>query len=451
MTSMPRVAGLPFIGVGHKMFSDPLKFFEKITQETGRIQRVRVGNQDMVFLHDADLIEQMLLRNKDDFNMSERNQTLLEPLLGNSIPVTRDILHWENLHAVLLPMFTPRMIAKYFEATRTAIAHEIELLTKMQANNEQVMLYDFVRAGVFHALTKTLFKDGVEDREIPDLLYHFTNQSHYMSARILLGDSPLLNLWPKAKSGKASLDKINARIEQLIEGRRAQNRHEPEDMLDVLLQAKDNQGEPLSDRVVRENTMALFFGGQETTPGSVTWAFGLLAANPEKRDRMLAEIDEVLQGREPEFQDLNKLKYVEMVLDEAMRLYPMFPFIEREAVADTTLGEYHIPKGTTLGFVGWTTHRDPKHWPNPESFEPERHSPEQRKGRARCSLVSFGYGKRRCLGERVGRMESMLMLTMISQKFLLDHPDGRLPEYVVRLSPKPKNGMPLVISKRTVG
>ena len=448
MSEIPAIQGLPLVGVGLDLMRDPMRCFEGFVEKTGRIQRVRLGTDDVVFLHDAVLIEDMLVRNKADFNMSVRNQRVLDPLLGNSIPVTTDLIHWQNLHAVMLPLFTPQMIVKYFEATRDAVDHEISKLKRLEEQGEQVALYDFVRAGVFHALAKTLFIDGIREDEIPEMLAHFTNQSHYMTARILLGDSSIIRLWPKANQGRKSLEKIYARIDQLISRRRAHPPAEAQDMLDVLISATDKNGAPLSDTVIRENTMALFFGGQETTPGSITWAFGLLAANPDKRQLMLDEIDQVLGSRPPEFADLNHLKYTQMVLDEAMRLYPMFPFIERQAVNDTQVGEYKIPKGTTMGFVGWTAHRDPRNWPDPESFIPERHSPEMKRGRDRCAQVSFGFGQRRCLGERVGRMESMLMLVMISQQFLLDHPSGELPDYVVRMSPKPENGMPMNISSR---
>ena len=117
-----------------------------------------------------------------------------------------------------------------------------------------------------------------------------------------------------------------------------------------------------------------------------------------------------MRGRQPTFRELSELKYAEAVLDEALRLYPPFSFIAREAIRDVELGGYQIPKGTAMGFVGWTIHRDPRHWPNPDAFEPERHSAENRRDRAKCAFIAFGYGQRRCLGERVGRMEGMLML-----------------------------------------
>ena len=445
---IPLKRGLPVVGAGLEMARDPMKFFERMVEEKGRLQRIRLGAQEVVFLHDADDVEQMLLTDRTAYNMSERNQQLTEPLLGNSMPVTTDTLLWEQLHALMLPMFTPKMLVKYFDATRDAIAHEVAELSRLQQQGKSIELYEFVREGVFLALSQTLFSRGIEQREIPYLLKHFTNQSYYVSARYLLGESFLLKLLPSARSGKASLDIINRKIDELIGQRQAENISETDDMLDVLVLARDENGEPLPNKVIRENVMALFFGGQETTPGSITWAFGLLAANPDKRDLMLEEIDRVLGDREPTFQDLSKLTYTQMVLDEAMRLYPMFPYVGREAVRDTELNGYQIKKGTPMGFVGWTVHRDERNWPEPEKFIPERHTPEQKKKRPRCSYLSFGYGQRRCLGERVGRMESMLMLAMVSQKFLLELPDGKLPDYVVRMSPKPRNGMPVQIVSR---
>jgi cytochrome P450 len=445
---MPYEGGIPLLGAGLSIARDPMKFFARMVDKHGRIQRIKIGSQDIVFVHDADVIEEMLRLKKDDYNMSERNRLLTEPLLGNSMPVTTDLVLWKSMHSLMLPMFAPKMLLKYFDATRDAIAYELDLLAKEAQSGDTIYLHEFVRKGVFLALSKTIFARGIELAEIPDLLANFSNQSHYVAARYALGESFLLKLIPSARSGKISLNNIYKKIDVLIAARKSEELSVADDMLDVLIMARNEAGEPLSDQILRENVMALLFGGQETTPGSITWAFGLLAANPDKRQKMLDEIDSVLEGRLPTYQDIAKLKYTEMVLDEAMRLYPMFPFVGRETISDTVLDGYDIPKGTSMGFVAWTTHRDPRHWPEPDKFIPERHTVEARKSRPKCAQVSFGYGQRRCIGERVGRMESMLMLVMVSQKYLLEHEKGELPEYVVKMSPIPKNGMPVKVVAR---
>jgi cytochrome P450 len=135
---------------------------------------------------------------------------------------------------------------------------------------------------------------------------------------------------------------------------------------------------------------------------------------------------------------------------QTTRLYPAFTYIGREAKTDTQIGDYAIKQGTSLGFVAWTIHRDPRWWPEPEKFIPERHTREEMKLRPRCAIVSFGYGQRRCLGERVGRMEGTLMLAMAHQKYVFDLKDGKMPKPKVRMSIHPEGGLEVIAKPRVV-
>jgi cytochrome P450 len=359
-----------------------------------------------------------------------------------------DHRYWEELHAIMLPLFTPAMVRGYFEQTARVVAEEVEHLAAIGERGETLNLLGFVRHGIFTALARTLFVRGVKPEDIPTLLHWFEESDSYMGRRYLVGTGADTDPDPKIAAGRAALEKLNGYIYDLIAYRKANLAETPEDMLDVLLAAKTSTGEPLSDIEIRDNVMALFFGGQETTPSVITWAFGLLSAHPDKREKMLAEIDQVLGGRAPTFQDLAKLEYTEMVLDEALRLYPPFSYIGREALEDVELGGYLVPKGSSLAFVGWTIHRNPKDWPDPEVFEPERHTREARAKRGKCAFVAFGYGQRRCTGERVGRMEGLLMLALVSQRFLLNRVGGGLSPHAVVLAIKPADGLPVRVAKR---
>src|SRR5690606_28415623 len=156
-----------------------------------------------------------------------------------------------------------------------------------------------MRHGMFTALTRTMFVRGLREEEIPDLLNWFTSANNYTAARFLTNSSPLVMALPAARRGKRDLEKINAGALELSQDRRRNPSDEAEDMLDVLLNAKGTGGAPYTDQQVLENMVALWFGGQETTPGITTWAFGLLASHPEVRERLFAEVDEVLGDRRP--------------------------------------------------------------------------------------------------------------------------------------------------------
>jgi cytochrome P450 len=434
--------------VGMAFAADPVTYLAGLAAKHGPIFKMPVGPQEYVFLNNPELAERMLRLDFEDFGQSTRIEDVLRPMLGRCIATVADHPYWEQIHAIMLPMFTPKMLHRYFAETVTAIEEEVVHLSEMQARGVVVQLHQFVREGIFTALTRTIFVRGVKPGDAGLLLKWFASADNYMNMRYLQGEVSDIDMSPPIKQGREDLERISQYVYDLIAWRHANPVDEPEDMLDVLMQAKKSDGTALADVEVRDNAVALFFGGQETTPSIITGAFGLLSANPGKREKLFEEIDRVLGGRAPTFRELSELKYAEGVLDEALRLYPPFSFIGREAIRDVELGGYRIPKGTALGFVGWTIHRDPQHWPNPEAFEPERHSPENRRDRAKCAFIAFGYGQRRCIGERVGRMEGLLMLALLSQKLMLNHVGGGLPAHKVVQSIKPADGMPMTIVPR---
>lgn len=431
-----------------QFMADPVSVFAQMVETYGRVFKMPLGERETVFLNDSATAEQVLRLDFESFGMSRQTEEANRPLLGRSMPVVADHRYWEELHAVILPMFTPAMLRGYFEQTVKVVAEEVDHLAALAESGESVRLLDFVRQGIFTALARTLFVRGVQTDDIPKLLGWFEKSNDYMNVRYLQGEAADTSAEPKVVAGREALAALNGYVYDLIAYRRANLTATPEDMLDVLLAARKSDGDPLSDVEVRDNVMALFFGGQETTPSVITWAFGLLSAHPDKRAKMLEEIDRVLEGRTPTFQDLAKLEYTEMVLDEALRLYPPFSFVGREAIEDVELGGYFIAKGTPLGFVGWTIHRDPRDWPDPLVFEPERHSRDLKKARSKCAFLAFGYGQRRCTGERVGRMEGLLMLSMVSQRFLLERVGGGLSLHKVTMAIKPADGLPVQVVKR---
>jgi cytochrome P450 len=448
ISSVQGPKGLPLVGVIPRFLRDPLSLFEEAVRDYGQVFKLPLGTKEIVFVNDpADIVNVLQLDFKS-FGQSATHEELLAPLLGRGVASVADHAYWSELHKILQPAFTPRMLQKYFHQTALVTKIEVDHLEALRAANQNVDLYEFVRLGVFTALTKTLFVRGIEATEIPRILDLFMSSNNYINARYLTNASPLVNILPSVRKGKRDLAKIDKLVYELIAFRKANRVDEPEDMLDSLLEARFSDGSEMSDAELRDNITSLFFGGQETTPSEVTWAFGLLAANPDKRDIMLEEIDSVLDDRMPTFADLAKLEYTNMVFDEAMRMYPAFSFLAREALVDTSIRGFPIKKGTPIAFPGWTIHRHLDHWPDPDMFLPERHSKEHKRKREKCSYMSFGFGQRRCLGERVARMEGTLMLAMVSQKYLLDHVDDRLPAPRVQMSIKPKGKMTMKITKR---
>jgi cytochrome P450 len=189
-------------------------------------------------------------------------------------------------------------------------------------------------------------------------------------------------------------------------------------LLSMLLGSKDAEtGEPLPDRAVRDEVFTMFVAGHETTALTLTWLFTLLDGRPDVLDAMRAEVDAVLGGRDPGFEDFPKLPYVRQVIDETLRLRGPVAMSARTAVEADELAGFRVDKGDVVLPFFWGTHRHPDYWPEPERFDPGRFSAERSKGRDPWSYLPFSGGQRMCIGNMFSLVESVVLVAMLLNRF----------------------------------
>jgi len=212
------------------------------------------------------------------------------------------------------------------------------------------------------------------------------------------------------------------------------------DLLSMLMLAKDEEtGESMSDKLLRDEVMTLVLAGHETTANALAWAWYLLSKEPAVWRKLRAEVDDVLGDRVPTFEDLPKLKYTRMVLDETMRLYPPVWMFGRRALGEDVVRGYMIPADSLIAIGVYYTHRHRDFWPNPEGFAPVRWTPEAIGSRPKYRYLPFGGGPRICIGNSFAIFEAQVILAMITQRYRLDLVStGRdiQPEPMVTLRPK---------------
>jgi cytochrome P450 len=204
----------------------------------------------------------------------------------------------------------------------------------------------------------------------------------------------------------------------------------------------------MDDRQLRDECMTLFVSGHETTAVALTWTWYLLSQNPEVEARLHEEIDSVLRGRLPTFDDLPQLRYAEMVMAESMRLYPPAWTLARMTVEPYQIRGYRLPSGTLLMMSQWVMHRDPRFFGDPERFDPQRWTPEARAARPRFSYFPFGGGPRQCVGESFAWTEGILLLVTLAQRWTMRLVPGHPVEPQPRLTLRPKYGMKMMLRKR---
>ena len=244
------------------------------------------------------------------------------------------------------------------------------------------------------------------------------------------------------------------RLDELVYGIIKERRRNPSDrgdLLSMLMAARDEDGDAMSDRQLRDEVITLFLAGHETTALALTWTWYLLARHPEKEAKLLSELDRVLGGRAPSVEDMPRLPYAGSVVYESMRLYPPAYAFGREAVADCEIGGYHIPRGTTVFLSPWVMHRDGRFFERPEEFEPERWENNLMKRLPKLAYLPFGGGPRVCIGNSFAMMEATLLLAAIARKFKLGLSADQAAAPFPSITLRPVSGMRMNITARRPG
>jgi cytochrome P450 len=254
----------------------------------------------------------------------------------------------------------------------------------------------------------------------------FSDMVGHLNGLIFPGATWLLRTpLPFARRLRRAQATLDERVYRLI-GERRQAGTDTGDLLSTLLLAEDAErpGERLSDLEVRDQMMTLFFAGQETTANVLIWIWWLLAKHPAVEARLHAELDQVLGSREAGFEDVTKLAYTGQVVSETLRLYPPVWTMGRQALADLDLGGGVVPKGSLILASQWLLHHDPRWYPRPNEFQPERWTAEFRSSLPRFAYFPFGGGPRSCIGESFAWTEIVLVVATLARRWRFRVPAG---------------------------
>jgi cytochrome P450 len=252
--------------------------------------------------------------------------------------------------------------------------------------------------------------------------------------------------WRKMVASREVLDEI---VFGEITRRRADPDPSRQDILSLLVAARGAGGEAFSDREIRDQLMTLMFAGHDTSTSTLTFMLLELSRHPQVLARLHEEQDRVLGGATPSVDQLEReMPYLEMVLDEVLRLYPPAWIGPRRAVREFEFGGCTVPKDAYVNYSSWASHRIPEVFPDPEAFIPERFERERKAQLPRGAYVPFGGGQRICIGKRFGQTEVKLVATMLLQRLRLDALPGRT--VTIRQMPtlSPKGGLRMRVAER---
>lgn len=367
-------------------------------------------------------------------------------LLGNGL-LTSDGDEWKRQKRMVQPLFTHRRVAGYVPMMVEEAEGIVARWSEAAARGGTVDLHGDMTRVTLRVVGRALFGTDV-DYAVSVL----EDPVPYLSRRAIKRSMSPVNVppaWPTPGNKRAARYQaaMYDLVSDLIASRRASPTHE-EDLLTLLLRAQDPEnGEGLTDVEVHEQALVFLLAGHETTATSLTFTLHLLGHHLEVQKRLHDEVDEVLGGRVPAFEDVRALEYTTMVVKEAMRLYPAAYSIARVPVRDDSFEGYRIPAGAAVLASPWVTQRHPKLWDAPERFNPERFTPEREAARHRYAYFPFGGGPRACIGQYFSMLETVIIVAKLMQSYRVSS-TRRPVRLFTGITLRPDEAMPARITAR---
>ena len=426
-----------------RMARDPLPLLLELYREHGPIFTTRLLAVRVIFMLWPEANHYVLVGHPENFHWRESSFGDLIPLLGDGL-LTTDGRYHDRAREAVVPAFHREQIA----AAVSTMVDEAEAALEPWQADTTVEVYGWMRRLAMRIAMRALLGLDPDDRESGvAAAEHFERALSFYGGdyhwRLLRGPgSP----WRRMLRSRAVLDRIV--LEEIA--RRRRNGSRPRlDILAMLMSASDEGGTTFSDRELRDQVMTLMFAGHDTSTSTLSFLLYELARHPAELDRVLEELDEVLDGKAPTAAQLEReLPRLEMALDETLRLYPAAWIGPRRAVRDFEFSGHRVGAGAYVNYCSWASHRLPDVFPDPDAFVPERFTREGKAAMPRGAYVPFGGGSRICVGKRFGQIEVKAVAAMALQRFRPEPAPGY--ELEIRQMPtlSPARGMPLVMRAR---
>jgi cytochrome P450 len=403
----PGPSGIQSLKKGMEFLRDPIKVLEDAPAEYGPIVRFKLGGKKALYLiHEPEHLEHVLLKNNRNYEKSSP-YGLIKLLFGKGL-LFNEGESWFKQRRMLQPTFQPKKFSTFANGIQEAVVTTVAEWQQEEDGKRTNVEAEMAR------LARKMIGFTLFGATVPDHINKVLD-TDASKMSMLLGNLPLT---PQNISLRKQMIDLDKTVYSIIEERRNLSDDAPMDILNTLLTASDKDtGEVMSEKQLRDEIVTLLFSGFDTTSRTMSWAFHAMSENPEVEAKLHAEIDEVLAGRTPAYEDLPNLKYTTMLVQETMRMYPPNAIIGREAQEDDVIGGYHIPKGSFITLSSYLAHRNPAMWDSPEVFNPERFADQAESKLPRFAYFPFGGGPRQCIGKGLAMMTIPLAIATIAQQY----------------------------------
>lgn len=413
----PGPRGHRLVGSLLEVRRDRLSFAITAAQNYGDIVGFRMGPKRLYLLNHPDYAKHILCDNSHNYTKG-LGLAEAKPLFGEGLLTSEGDL-WSSQRRLLQIAFQSGQIEAFSHMVVSAASSLVNKWEGYARRGEYFNVADEIVRLTLAVLDSTLLRIDSSSHavQLGQDVRTFANWAMTRMAAVFK--------WPlqvptfRNVKARRALRRIEAIVSQAIDDRRRGHEETEADILALLLSHGGGCNGNLSEKQIRDEVITFLVAGHETTASILTWTLFLLSRHPEVESRLQAELDTVLGNNLPGYAHLSSLVYTRMVVEEVMRLYPPIWLIPRKARLSDEVGGFHIPANSDTLLSVYSIHRHPSFWERPESFEPQRFTPDNNARRVACSYLPFGAGPRTCIGSRFGLMEAILVIALVAQRFCI--------------------------------
>lgn len=442
---VPHAEPLGFFGFLKTASRNPIEIWGTRAFKEPYVRGAWLGVPNIV-INDPAAVRHCLVENAKNYVMQPLRQRILRPLLRDGLLTAEGEL-WRRTRKAIAPVFTPRNIAGFTEPMAKRSSRARDRLAALDGrcvdiSHETTLL-------TFDILQATLFSDDIasEPDEFARSTQNFLGSMGRVDPLDLLGAPAFLPRMRRLR-GRKSMNYFRELIADTIVRRQAllerDAENAPNDLLTLLIKAPG-----LSRDEIEDNIITFIGAGHETTARSLAWTLYLLSQAPEELARVRGEIDRVVPTLTHPSQYLDALPQTRAAFEEAMRLYPPAPSLNRTALRADRVGDLEIPAGATVLVMPWLIHRHEALWDRPDHFMPSRFLPENREAIDRYQYLPFGVGPRVCIGASFAMQEAVIALAILLKDLTFDYAGEAPPDVVQRITVQPGAGLPMRVSRRS--
>lgn len=434
------------VGAVPSLAKDPLSFFIHSLHERGDLVPLNLGPTKLLLVHHPDYVRHVLQDNWRNYGKGSM-WVAIRKLVGNGMLGSEGEL-WLRQRRLMQPAFHRQRLAGLTTTVSEVITETLADWKVLAENKQPIEMAHAMADLTMKIIVRTMFGTGISDAETHEMVEAYTKALKLMNIRMWTFFLPDFIPLPGDTAFRETIQQIDRAVYRFIKERR-ENPNDNNDLLNMLLEARDEEtGEGMNDQQVRDEVFTVFMAGHETSATVMSWIWYLVWQHPEVERRLQRELDEVLDGRTPTFEDLPRLTYTKMVIDEAVRMFPPAWLIPRSTLADDTIGGMPVKAGTTVLISPYVVHRHPDFWEDAERFDPDRFAPDRTY--TRHAYIPFGEGPRLCIGNSFAIMEMQLMLVMIAQTYHLSLQPGIEIKPTTMPVLRPNNDLMMHLRPRTV-